>query len=43
MIDACPFLHIGVGDLRSADVYGHYGVLLAFVATALGRVPEQVL
>ncbi len=32
-----------MGDVRSADVHGHDGVLPALPAAALGVVPEQVL
>lgn len=32
-----------MGDLRSADVHGHDGVLPALAAPALGGVPEQIL
>jgi len=32
-----------LGNFRSADVHGYNGVLPPFFATALGRVPEQIL
>jgi hypothetical protein len=38
--DANYVLHTDLGDFRSVDVYGYYGVFLAFSETSLGVVPE---
>ena len=42
-LDANTILRVSVDNFWSADVHGLDGMLPALPATALGRVPEQVL
>lgn len=41
--DVIRVLRFDLGHIWHIDVHGYNGVLFAFVASALGRVPKQVL